>query len=131
MRTPGIVDKHTDEVNLKSLDINEADLCKLTEDIFNDCIKPDPKLYGFIMRHAIRHNFKYFGLYDVDGVLVDLQHVRHPREREVAGKPDELEFVRADGNTLCPICSLSYIKHSMMKSNNALTVLCDGSLVKL
>jgi hypothetical protein len=40
-------------------------------------------------------------------------------------------FRRADGNSVCEACSEPYREHPEHPSDRWLTILCDGSLVKL
>lgn len=54
-----------------------------------------------------------------------------PCTDEILKKIDAGIWFRADGDCLCPSCCEPYKKHKNIESNEWITVLCNGELVKL
>jgi len=52
-------------------------------------------------------------------------------DAEAREAPDTIEFFRADGGCLCDVCCEPYRNHPDHLPFYCLTVLCDGSVVKL
>lgn len=57
-------------------------------------------------------------------------------ERKRPYEPDRIrvergDWIRADGNCICPVCNLKYYAHSPVFGYEYLHRICDGLLVKL
>lgn len=51
--------------------------------------------------------------------------------KETVERIEEGEMYRASGDCVCPTCGKLYYDHAHLTDYEWLTILCDGSLVKL